>query len=227
MKIVTRAPEPSAAARPYSQTMRTCAPPSPPNSTMKIVTRAPPPSRCSRIYSQTMRTCAPPSPPNSTMKIVTPRAEAIRAARRIYSQTMRTCALPSPPNSTIKIVACAPKPSARSRNLLPDHADLCAAVAAKLDDENWLVRATAISALAGLAIYKVKAREMLRPAINMDNVHFSGLSPQNQPRTLLAKYWGEWAAQDPAGRAEARAMLLSEDWRLRQSGAEILVAVGK
>ncbi len=75
------------------------------------------------------------------------RAAAIQASQP-YSQTTLTCAPPSPPNSTMKIVTRAPKPSKVLANLLPDHADLRAAVAAKLDDEDSDTRAEAIRALA-------------------------------------------------------------------------------
>jgi HEAT repeat protein len=110
---------------------------------------------------------------------------------------------------------------------LAEHAALREAVVRKLDDESYYVRSAAIDAL-GPFVADSKIRGLLKPALQIDDQEISrrGLS-LTFPRQALVGAWGRWLADEPTSFAEVCEMLVSEDSRLRQSGAEILSAAGK
>ena len=107
------------------------------------------------------------------------------------------------------------------------------AVAAKLDDAHPNVRAAAIRALAPFTSLDVQVRRQLAPALQMDDAeeqrraHPSVGPGERRTRVIVVDAFGRWLAHDPAAWGDVVTMIAAEDWRLRRSGIEIVVAAGE
>ncbi len=109
--------------------------------------------------------------------------------------------------------------------LLAEQPPLREAVTAMLGAQPTNVRGEAIASLSPLVSLPA-VRGQLMPALRMDNRRVWRLGSWH-PLQLLVQAWGQWIADEPAQLTEVVEMLGSEDSRLRQSGAEILLAAGK
>ena len=111
--------------------------------------------------------------------------------------------------------------------LLAEQIPLRDAVVQKLDDQNYSVRSAAITALAP-CISSANVRRRLEPALRTDDGEFLRRnSYYSFPRRILVQAWARWVSIERQQLPEVIKMLSSEDSRLRQSAAEILLAVGK
>jgi HEAT repeat protein len=101
------------------------------------------------------------------------------------------------------------------------------AVAAKLEDEELFVRISAVVAFAPLIPTDLAIRIRLMTALQTEDVYWSVQKEFTTTRAILARGFGKWLAQDITGWREVTTLIESTDWRLRQSGIEIVTAAGE